>query len=87
MKDGKLTQACKTSWRWFSGDNVTTNIKTIKFNSLTIKGDYPQKFETFEVRFVFSHLRGFAKMNAERIENGEEPYMNSLEIFTAFLEA
>jgi len=72
-EDGKLTQAL-TRGDGFQGDNVTTNIKTIKSIPLQLKGDYPQKFDIRgEIVLPFE---GFAKMNAERIENGEEPYMN-----------
>tara|TARA_R110002012_G_scaffold322096_1_gene555389 strand:- start:76126 stop:78138 length:2013 start_codon:yes stop_codon:yes gene_type:complete len=72
-EDGKLTQAL-TRGDGFQGDNVTTNIKTIKSIPLQLKGDYPQKFDIRgEIVLPFE---GFAKMNAERIENGDEPYMN-----------
>lgn len=72
-EDGKLVQAL-TRGDGFQGDNVTTNIKTIKSIPLQLKGDYPQKFEIRgEIVLPFE---GFAKMNAERLENGEEPYMN-----------
>ncbi len=56
------------------GDNVTANVKTIKTVPLQLKGTYPEKFEIRgEIVLPFD---GFAKMNAERIENGEDPYMN-----------
>jgi DNA ligase (NAD+) len=72
-EDGKLKQAL-TRGDGFQGDNVTTNIKTIKSIPLQLKGDYPQKFDIRgEIVLPF---KGFAKMNVERIENGEEPYMN-----------
>lgn len=58
----------------FQGDDVTTNIKTIKAIPLRLKGDFPDKFDIRgEIVLPFE---GFAKMNAERVENGEEPYMN-----------
>ena len=58
----------------FQGDDVTTNVKTIRSVPLQLKGDYPPKFDIRgEIVLPFD---GFAKMNAERIENGEEPYMN-----------
>jgi len=56
------------------GDNVTANIKTIKSVPLKLKGDYPEKFDIRgEIVLPFD---GFNKMNAERIEIGEEPYRN-----------
>ncbi len=58
----------------FQGDDVTSNIKTIRSVPLQLKGDYPPKFDIRgEIVLPFE---GFAKMNQERIENGEEPYMN-----------
>ena len=72
-EDGKLVKAV-TRGDGFQGDNVTTNIKTIKSVPLQLRGDYPAKFDIRgEIVLPFE---GFAKMNAERIANGEEPYMN-----------
>ncbi len=71
--DGKLLRAL-TRGDGFQGDDVTTNIKTIKSVPLKLTGSYPPKFDIRgEIVLPFE---GFAKMNAERIENGEEPYMN-----------
>lgn len=57
------------------GDNVTANIKTIQSVPLKLKGkDVPEKFDIRgEIILPFE---GFAKMNQERLENGEEPYAN-----------
>lgn len=72
-ENGQLVRAL-TRGDGFQGDDVTTNIKTIKSIPLQLKGDYPAKFDIRgEIVLPFE---GFAKMNAERIENGEEPYMN-----------
>lgn len=72
-ENGTLVRAL-TRGDGFQGDNVTTNIKTIKSIPLQLKGDYPAKFDIRgEIVLPFD---GFAKMNAERIENGEDPYMN-----------
>ncbi len=72
-EDGKLMKAV-TRGDGFQGDNVTTNIKTIKSVPLQLKGDYPPKFDIRgEIVLPFE---GFARMNAERVANGEEPYMN-----------
>ena len=56
------------------GDDVTTNIKTIKSIPLRLQGDYP---EHFEIRGeIFFPGNDFLKLNAERIENGEDPFAN-----------
>lgn len=72
-EDGKLVRAV-TRGDGFQGDDVTTNIKTIKSVPLQLKGEYPAKFDIRgEIVLPFD---GFQKMNEERVENGEEPYMN-----------
>lgn len=72
-EDGKLVKAV-TRGDGFQGDNVTTNIKTINSVPLQLSGDYPPKFDIRgEIVLPFE---GFAKMNKERIANGEDPYMN-----------
>ena len=72
-EEGKLVRAV-TRGDGFQGDDVTTNIKTIKSVPLQLKGDYPPKFDIRGE--IILTLEGFAKMNKERIANGEEPYMN-----------
>ena len=58
----------------FKGDNITANIKTIRSVPLQLKGDFPSNFDARgEIVLPFE---GFAKMNAERVEIGEEPYRN-----------
>jgi len=72
-EDGKLVKAV-TRGDGFQGDDVTTNIKTIKSVPLRLKGDYPAKFDIRgEIVLPFD---GFQKMNEERVSNGDEPYMN-----------
>lgn len=72
-ENGKLVRAV-TRGDGFQGDDVTTNIKTIRSVPLQLKGDFPAKFDIRgEIVLPFD---GFRKMNEERIENGEEPYMN-----------
>jgi DNA ligase (NAD+) len=70
---GKLISAV-TRGDGVQGDDVTTNIKTIKSIPLRLKGDYPGEFVIRGE--IFMPRDGFAKMNAERIENGEEPFAN-----------
>lgn len=70
---GKLVRAV-TRGDGFQGDDVTTNVKTIKSVPLQLQGDYPDKFEIRgEIVLPFE---GFEKMNLERIDIGEEPYRN-----------
>ena len=72
-ENGKLKRAV-TRGDGFQGDEVTTNIKTIRSVPLHLKGDYPDKFEVRgEVILPFA---GFDKMNKELIEIGETPYSN-----------
>lgn len=56
------------------GDDVTNNVKTILSIPLHLKGDFPEKFD-IRGEIVLPY-EGFAKMNAERVEAGEEPYAN-----------
>ncbi|WP_222984400.1 NAD-dependent DNA ligase LigA [Flagellimonas meishanensis] len=72
-EEGHLVRAV-TRGDGFQGDDVTTNIKTIKSVPLQLKGDYPPKFDIRGE--IILTLEGFAKMNRERIEAGEDPYMN-----------
>jgi len=72
-ENGKLTKAV-TRGDGFQGDEVTTNIKTIKAVPLRLKGDYPEKFDIRGE--IILPLEGFAKMNQELIEIGETPYAN-----------
>lgn len=72
-ENGELQRAV-TRGDGFQGDLVTTNIKTINSIPLKLKGDYPPKFDIRGE--IILTLDGFAKMNQERLDNGEEPYMN-----------
>jgi DNA ligase (NAD+) len=72
-ENGRLVRGL-TRGDGFQGDDVTNNIKTIRSVPLRLNGDYPPKFDIRgEIVLPFE---GFAKMNQERIENGEDPYMN-----------
>jgi len=71
--NGKLVRAV-TRGDGFEGDDVTTNIKTIKSVPLQLKGDYPQDFDIRGE--IMLPIDGFHKMNEVRIANGEDPYMN-----------
>lgn len=57
------------------GDEVTHNVKTIPSVPLKLKGkDYPERFD-IRGEIVLPY-EGFAKLNAERVEQGDEPYAN-----------
>lgn len=72
-ENGKLVQAL-TRGDGFQGDEVTSNIKTIRSIPLHLKGNYPDKFDIRgEIILPFA---GFEKMNQDLIEIGETPYSN-----------
>lgn len=72
-ENGKLAKAV-TRGDGFQGDDVTTNVRTIKSVPLKLKGNYPEKFDIRGE--IILPLEGFAKMNQELIELGETPYSN-----------
>lgn len=58
----------------FQGDEVTSNIRTIKSIPLQLNTHF---LSNFEIRGeIILPLEGFRKMNQERLENGEETYRN-----------
>ena len=58
----------------FQGDEVTSNIRTIKSIPLVLNANF---LSNFEIRGeIILPLEGFQKMNQERIENGEDAYRN-----------
>lgn len=72
-EEGVLIKAV-TRGDGIQGDNVTTNVKTIKTVPLKLKGNFPSKFDIRGE--IILPYEGFAKMNQERILAGEEPYAN-----------
>lgn len=72
-ENGQLVQGL-TRGDGVVGDDVTTNIKTIKSIPLKLKGDYPQRFEVRGE--IFMPLAGFEKINRERTESGDVPFAN-----------
>ncbi len=58
-----------------TGEDVTTNVKTISTIPLKLHGsDFP---DDFEIRGeIFMPLEVFSKLNTDRVERGEEAYMN-----------
>lgn len=71
---GILKQAV-TRGDGIQGDDVTTNVKTIPTIPLRVKGtDFPAEFEVRGE--IFMPLKGFRRLNAEREEEGDEPFAN-----------
>lgn len=71
--NGKLIKAV-TRGDGFQGDDVITNIKTIKSIPLVLRDEFAN---FFEIRGeIILPLDGFIKMNEQRIEAGKEPYRN-----------
>ena len=58
----------------FQGDDITTNLKTIPSIPLALSGNYPKSL--IICGEIILPLNGFRKINQERLENGQEPYMN-----------
>ncbi len=57
------------------GDDVSDNVRTIKSIPLKLHGtDYPQEFEIRGE--IFMPRKVFDELNKQRIEAGEEPYIN-----------
>ncbi len=74
-ENGVLTQAV-TRGNGKQGDDVTANIKTIPSVPLRLRCDNPPAF--FEARGeCYLPRAGFAKLNAHRLAQGEEPFANA----------
>ena len=72
-ENGQLTQAL-TRGDGTQGDDVTTNVKTIKSIPLQLQGDYPA---LFEIRGeIFIPHAGFEAMNVKREQAGLETFAN-----------
>jgi len=73
-KNGKLHQGI-TRGDGVQGDDITTNIRTIRSIPLNLKGhDYPKEFEVRGE--IFMPHKIFEKINKEREDIGEEPFAN-----------
>lgn len=72
-RHGRLVQAV-TRGNGAVGDDITVNAKTIPTIPLQLRGDYPEDFEARgEVVYPFE---AFNAMNAQREEEGLEPFAN-----------
>lgn len=72
-KNGELVQAV-TRGDGTQGENITTNVKTIKTIPLKLKGNFPAEFEIRGE--IFFPLANFKKLNDEKIALGEPLYAN-----------
>lgn len=72
-ENGELTKAL-TRGDGIQGDDVTTNVKTIKSVPLKLTGDYPPKFDIRGE--IILPWAGFEKMNKAREAQGLELYRN-----------
>ncbi len=70
---GKLKQAV-TRGDGTKGEDVTTNVRTIRTIPLSLKGEYPDKFEIRGE--IFFPLTNFNRLNDQKAELGEELYAN-----------
>ncbi len=72
-RHGRLIQAV-TRGNGVTGDDITTNAKTIPTIPLQLRGDYPDDFEARgEVVYPFE---AFNAMNTQREADGDEPFAN-----------
>jgi DNA ligase (NAD+) len=72
-EDGRLLRAV-TRGDGVQGDDVTSNIRTVRSVPLQLKTAHQGRFDARGE--VILPLEGFAIMNRERVENGDDPYMN-----------
>lgn len=72
-ENGSLLRAV-TRGDGVQGDDVTANVKTIRSIPLRLKGNYPPRFDVRGE--IILPIKGFEQMNRERVESGEDPYMN-----------
>lgn len=72
-KNGKLTRAL-TRGDGIQGDNITNNAKTIGTIPLQLHGDFPDELEIRGE--VVMPRKGFDALNADRIEQGDQPFAN-----------
>ncbi|MDX1652455.1 MAG: NAD-dependent DNA ligase LigA [Brumimicrobium sp.] len=71
--DGRFVRAV-TRGDGTQGENVSTNVRTIRTIPLKLKGDYP---DTFEIRGeIFFPLEKFNELNASREASGEDLFAN-----------
>ncbi len=72
-KNGKMVRAL-TRGDGSQGDDVTSNVRTIKSIPLNLTGDFPDEFEIRGE--IFLPILALKEMNKERIAKGLDPYSN-----------
>ena len=72
-ENGELIQAV-TRGDGSKGEDVTTNVRTIKTIPLKLRGDFPPKFEIRGE--IFFPIANFVKLNEQKAELGEDLYAN-----------
>ena len=72
-EDGKLISAI-TRGDGKKGDNVISNVRTIKSIPLQLAGDFPKKFEIRGE--IFISIKDFKRLNIEREKHNLEPFSN-----------
>jgi len=82
-ENGKLVQAI-TRGDGIQGDDVTTNVKTIRSLKHQLAGNFPQKFEMRGE--IFMHRKGFEKLNEMRRANNEAEYANPRNVASGSLK-
>jgi len=73
-ENGALSKAI-TRGDGTQGDNVTTNVKTIRSIPHQLVGDYPNQLELRGE--IFMHKKAFARLNMSRVEAGDKPFANA----------
>jgi DNA ligase (NAD+) len=58
----------------FNGENITTNLKTIRSIPLSVTGDIPRRFEVRGE--VYMPKASFRRLNEERAGEGQQPFAN-----------
>jgi DNA ligase (NAD+) len=71
--DGKLTTGA-TRGDGLRGEDITQNLKTVRSITLSVRGDFPPRFEVRGE--VFLPKAGFEKLNRERAEEGLPLFAN-----------
>jgi len=71
--DGKLTSGA-TRGDGLRGEDITQNLKTVRSIPLSVRGDFPPRFEVRGE--VFLPKAGFEKLNRERAEEGLSLFAN-----------
>lgn len=72
-ENGKLVRAA-TRGDGYTGEDITSNVRTIKNVPLRLRGDYPQRLEVRGE--VFMPLAGFTAYNDNAREQGEKVFAN-----------